>query len=72
MTRSLSSLTPPGKARILKQIEEMAFSIQALPAITPCALCNWFNSGACGKWKQKVPSEARSEGCAEWMERVPF
>jgi hypothetical protein len=72
MTPSLSSLTPPNKARLLKQLEEMAAAVKALPTITPCALCDWFEANNCKQWKQAVPAEAQAAGCSEWMEKLPF
>jgi len=72
MTRSLSSLTPAGKARLLSQLEEMSLAVKSLPTITPCVLCDWFEGGNCKQWKQSVPLEAQAEGCSEWMEKVPF
>ena len=72
MTHSLSSLTPAGKARLLTQLEEMALAVKALPTITPCVLCDWFEANNCKHWKQPVPLEAQAVGCSEWIEKVPF
>ncbi len=72
MTRSLSSLTPAGKARMLAQLEEMVAAVKALPEYTPCVLCDWFEGGNCKQWKTAVPAEAQDAGCSEWIEKLPF
>lgn len=72
MTRSLSSLTPASKARLINQLQEMAAAVEDLPTVTPCALCDKFHGGHCEQWKAPVPADAQEAGCENWIETVTF
>ena len=47
-------------------------ALQSIPVLTPCSDCEMFLDGWCRQWKQQVPESAQRDGCAEWVESVPF
>lgn len=57
-----------------KQLIEM---IQALPTVTPCAECDFFDAqtsgGYCRKFEAAVPEENQADArCPEWVPLLPF
>ena len=74
MTTDMSA-TNPNKAERARMIDNMRAAlraIEALPPLTPCAECLHFDNGHCARWAAAVPEDARSLGCAEWEEQIPF
>lgn len=67
-------MTPAQKARALNGLREAMAAVEALPTVTPCALCENFRHGDahCSVYRMPVPEAAQPEGCAAWVEDVPF
>lgn len=67
-------MTPAQKARTLNGLREAMAVVEALPTVTPCIMCaNFCTADAnCTVYRMPVPEAAQPEGCAAWVEDVPF
>jgi hypothetical protein len=57
---------------MLETLQEALAIVQALPATTPCRLCDYWQSDACSRWGAVPPADVQAAGCDEWVDEIPF
>ena len=69
------SLTKPNaneREYLIRSARQALLALEALPVLTPCPECDLYRNGWCERWKAAIPPDAQPDGCAEWVETIPF
>lgn len=66
------TITPREKDNMLETLTAALRIVEALPASTPCNLCENWENNACNRWGATPPDDFQKVGCEEWIEQVPF
>lgn len=71
----MNGLSPAQKSEQLDALRHAMTVIEALPVTRACCNCEHFDkAGGCSEFEAMPPADYQhgDNGCAQWMEEVPF
>ena len=64
--------TPGRKKSAIEELQLLLQAVRSMPTVTPCAECDYFDSGVCRRFRADVPADVRPQGCDHFADKVPF
>ena len=66
-------MTGAERSRAIRVLGEALEILRALPIPKDCTNCdNMGEAGLCDRWQAIVPLDELSNGCDQWLEKIPF